>query len=123
MPGKRKSAEERVKELQQKIKDIKAAELLKGKKEDKKWIKIDPKIGAFVREAFQNNFDGMTLDNLKAEIKKIIEPRKPGAKRGPKPKSEKEPKSKRAYNKKPKAVEAENTPQAEGEAEQTQKVE
>ncbi len=98
MPGKRKSAEERVKELQQKIKDIKAAELLKGKKEDKKWIKIDPKIGSFVRKAFQNNFEGMTLDNLKAEIKKIIEPRKPGAKRGRKP----------------------GVKKAEGEAEQTQ---
>ena len=109
MPGKRRTPEEMIKIYNEKIKALKQKQALGAKKEDKKWLKIDPKIGSFVREAFQNNFEGMTLDNLKAEIKKMIEQRKPGAKRGPKAKGKIEPKAKRAYNKKPKAVVAENS--------------
>ncbi len=81
MPGKRRTPEEMIKIYNEKIKALKQKQALEAKKADKKWLKIDPKIGAFVREAFENNFEGMTLDNLKAELKMMMTPKKRGSRK------------------------------------------
>ncbi len=78
MPGKRRTAEEMIKIYNEKIKALKQKQTLEAKKEDKKWVKIDPKIGAYVRELAMKNFEGITVDNLKVEIKKMMTPKKRG---------------------------------------------